>query len=102
MPRIDQKTCLKCTIAAGLEVVVIENLLEGDQVCTNLDLIRSKAMELGPDNIVAVLSTTSCFAPRAADDVIAIAKLCAELDIGHIINNAYGVQVSVHLSSTSS
>jgi len=29
---------------------------------------------------------------RAADDVVAVAKLCARLSVPHIINNAYGVQ----------
>ena len=29
---------------------------------------------------------------RAADDVVAIAQVCARLDVPHIINNAYGVQ----------
>ena len=76
-----------------MEVVVIENLLIGEQLCTNLDQIQAKVLELGADTIVAVLSTTSCFAPRAGDDVIQIAKLCRNLNIGHIINNAYGVQV---------
>jgi len=48
---------------------------------------------LGAENIVAVLSTTSCFAPRAADSVVELAKLCRSRGIGHVINNAYGVQV---------
>lgn len=29
---------------------------------------------------------------RACDDVVGVAKLCARLDIPHVINNAYGVQ----------
>lgn len=57
--------------------------------------MRNKILELGKANIVAVLSTTSCFAPRAGDDVVQIAKLCQELEIGHVINNAYGVQVKL-------
>jgi hypothetical protein len=37
-PRIDQKTCLKAIHAAGLKPVVIENVLEGDEVCYSLPL----------------------------------------------------------------
>lgn len=68
-------------------------VLEGDQLCTDMPGLEAKIRELGPSQIVAVLSTTSCFAPRAADDLVAIAKLCAREDIGHVVNNAYGVQV---------
>lgn len=44
--------------------------------------------------IACVLSVTSCFAPRAPDDIPAIAELCASYDIPHIVNNAYGTQSS--------
>lgn len=43
--------------------------------------------------VACVVTTTSCFAPRAADDVVAVAKLCQAAGVAHIINNAYGVQV---------
>ena len=33
----------------------------------------------------------SCFAPRAADRIIDIAKLCKTLNLPHMINNAYGL-----------
>ncbi len=46
---------------------MIENLLEGDQLRTNVDGIESSIEELRPENIVCVLTTTSCFAPRAID-----------------------------------
>ena len=39
-----------------------------------------------------MVSSTSCFAPRASDDVEAIAKLCQKYNVAHVINNAYGVQ----------
>ena len=91
-PRIDQKTCLKAVVSAGLEPVVIQNLLCGDQLSTDMDAIVAQVEQLGADNIVCVVSTTSCFAPRGADKVVEIAKLCTTTGIGHIINNAYGVQ----------
>ena len=93
MCRIDQKTCVKCITAAGLEVVVIPLVKQGDQLCTDLQEMEVTMDRLGTDSIVAVLSTTSCFAPRAADSVVEIAKLCRGRGIGHVINNAYGVQV---------
>ena len=47
---------------------------------------------LGADNVVAVVTTTSCFAPRASDDIVAVAQLCAAAGVPHVVNNAYGVQ----------
>ncbi|OQS06834.1 o-phosphoseryl-tRNA(Sec) selenium transferase-like [Thraustotheca clavata] len=93
-PRIDQKSCFKSMITAGLEPVVIENIREGDELRTNLEAIEEKVKELGPENILCVLSTTSCFAPRGYDRVEEIAQICAKYDIGHVINNAYGLQSS--------
>ena len=46
------------------------------------------------DEIACVLTTTSCFAPRACDDVEGVAALCRAHGIPHVINNAYGVQSS--------
>ena len=91
-PRIDQKTCLKAITAAGLEAVPLPLLLEGDQLVTDVEGLRRRLEELGPDSVAAVVTTTSCFAPRAADDVVAVAKLCQAAGVGHVINNAYGVQ----------
>ena len=86
--------------------------IKGDQLETDLDAIRAIITEKSKENIFCVMSTTrfifhdsylmsinycqckhSCFAPRGADDVEAIARLCKELDIPHIVNNAYGIQV---------
>ena len=39
-PRIDQKTCLKCISTCGLIPIVIENLLEGDELRTNVEGIN--------------------------------------------------------------
>ena len=121
-PRIDQKTCLKAVIAANLEVwtfipsvdqhavrlgvppltlqhspvgqiVVVENVLEGDELRTDLESIQQHIARLGADAVVCVLTTTSCFAPRRSDSIVEVAKLCAATGVGHIVNNAYGVQV---------
>ena len=58
-----------------------------------MDALAAEITRLGPDNILCVCSTTSCFAPRGVDRVEEIAQLCKEQGIGHVINNAYGLQV---------
>lgn len=65
--RIDQKSCIKAIKAAGLELEVIPNLIEGDELRTNLEVLESTINKIGVDNILCVVSTTSCFAPRSPD-----------------------------------
>ncbi|KAL4159729.1 hypothetical protein PRNP1_000302 [Phytophthora ramorum] len=100
-PRIDQKSCFKSILAAGLTPLVLANILveeegkkPGGYLKTDLAGMAALMDEHGSDSIVAVMSTTSCFAPRAYDSVQDIAKLCQERNIAHLINNAYGVQAS--------
>nr|CAB3265975.1 O-phosphoseryl-tRNA(Sec) selenium transferase [Phallusia mammillata] len=93
-PRIDQKSCFKSMISAGFEPVVIENKLEGDELRTDLEMIKEKVKHLGSENVLCIHSTTSCFAPRVPDRLEEIAKICKENDIPHIVNNAYGLQSS--------
>ncbi|KAM4714889.1 O-phosphoseryl-tRNA(Sec) selenium transferase isoform 1-T2 [Anableps anableps] len=93
-PRIDQKSCFKSMITAGFEPVVVENVLEGDELRTDLEAIQSKIEELGAETVLCVHSTTSCFAPRVPDRLEELATMCAKYDIPHIVNNAYGVQSS--------
>lgn len=47
--------------------MVIQNLLEGEELRTDLGAVEQKIQELGPENILCVHSTTSCFAPRVPD-----------------------------------
>lgn len=47
--------------------MVIENVLEGDELRTDLEAVEKKIEELGAENILCVHSTTSCFAPRVPD-----------------------------------
>ncbi|KAF0692959.1 Aste57867_16005 [Aphanomyces stellatus] len=93
-PRIDQKSCFKSMVTAGLEPIMIENRLDGDELRTDLEALEAKILEVGAENILCVLSTTSCFAPRGYDRVEEIAQLCLKHEIGHVINNAYGLQSS--------
>ena len=58
---------LICPICLGYEVVVIENKLEGDELRTDMEAIEQKVQELGPESILCVMTTTSCFAPRVPD-----------------------------------
>lgn len=67
MPRIDQKSCIKSVVAAGFTPIIIENLLVGDELRTDLKTIEAKIVELEPENVACVFSVTSCFAPRASD-----------------------------------
>ncbi|KAJ8007793.1 hypothetical protein DPEC_G00097880 [Dallia pectoralis] len=93
-PRIDQKSCFKAMITAGFEPVVVENVLEGDELRTDLEAVERKVHELGAENILCIHSTTSCFAPRVPDRLEELAIICAKYDIPHVVNNAYGVQSS--------
>lgn len=46
---------------------VVPPTLDGDQLSTNIEFIKARIESLGEDSILAVVSTTSCFAPRGAD-----------------------------------
>jgi O-phospho-L-seryl-tRNASec:L-selenocysteinyl-tRNA synthase len=89
--RIDQKSCFKAIQSAGLQCVVVPTTLEGDEVVTDLDAFK-KALADYQGKVLAVITTASCFAPRAPDKVDQVAKLCRDADVYHIINNAYGLQ----------
>lgn len=92
--RIDQKSCFKSIVTAGFVPVVVELLVCGDELRTDVASIEQKIAQLGPTNVAAVITCTSCFAPRAADDVPAVARVCREANVHHIVNNAYGIQSS--------
>ena len=92
-PRIDQKTCLKCIYTANLKPIVVQESLSGEELRT--DIFKIKEILEDPEQrpkILCVLSTTSCFAPRAYDNIVEIAELCKLHNVAHIINNAYGLQ----------
>ncbi|XP_069195143.1 O-phosphoseryl-tRNA(Sec) selenium transferase isoform X2 [Procambarus clarkii] len=93
-PRIDQKSCFKSIITAGFQPIVVENSLVGDELRTDLAEIRRQIVFLGPETIAAVMTTTSCFAPRGIDKLEEVARLCEEFGVPHLINNAYGLQSS--------
>lgn len=91
--RIDQKSCFKAITSAGLDCIVVPTKMEGDQVVTDIQAMEAAFEEHG-DKILAVITTTSCFAPRVPDSVDQVAKLCEKRNVNHVINNAYGLQCS--------
>lgn len=72
----------------------MENVLEGDELRTDLVQIEESIRQHGASNVLCVMTTTSCFAPRGCDRVVQVAEMCDKYNIGHIINNAYGLQSS--------
>ena len=89
--RIDQKSCLKAILAAGFQPVVIPTLREGDEVRTDISAMQ-RSLEIHKGNVVAVITTTSGFAPRVPDAIDDVAKMCDNYQVPHVINNAYGLQ----------
>ena len=58
--RIDQKSCFKSILTAGLEPVVVELTKRGEELVTDLEGIREEIDRLGPDNVLAVMTCTRC------------------------------------------
>lgn len=54
--------------------------------------LEAQLAALGAERVLCVLSSTSCFAPRAPDKLVPIARLCMASGVPHVVNNAYGVQ----------
>lgn len=94
--RIDQKSCFKAIGAAGLEPLVVElkPIADSDALGTDLDAMRAAIDSVSAEQVLCICSTTSTFAPRVPDSVDEIAILAKELDVPHVINNAYGLQCS--------
>jgi O-phospho-L-seryl-tRNASec:L-selenocysteinyl-tRNA synthase len=90
--RIDQKSCFKAMCSAGFTPVVIELVQEGDELRTDVDAIERAVRELGADSVLCVVTTSSCFAPRGIDRLPDVARLCCDLGVAHVVNNAYGLQ----------
>ena len=63
--RIDQKSCLKSILAAGFEPIIINNKTteEDDAISCDLNDLEEK-LKKHDGEILAVMATTSCFAPR--------------------------------------
>ena len=120
--RIDQKSCYKAIVAAGLQCIVIPTRIDQDAVVTDIAALERAIQTYTPARILAVITTTSCFAPRVPDQVDVVAKLIqqynnninnnchmqeglnehgiddddddADKHMYHVINHAYGLQCS--------
>ena len=46
---------------------------------TDVAAVRAAVDRVGGESVVAVLTTTSCFAPRGPDDLPAVAAICKEV-----------------------
>lgn len=87
-PRVDHSSPLKGMQLAGMKVKMVDSQVSRDAVRVPIN----KVSEAVDEETAAIVSTTTFFPPREPDDVKAIAKLAAEENVFHIINNAYGVQ----------
>ena len=54
-----------------------------------------RALQQHQNEILCVISTTSCFAPRRPDSLKAIGELCSRYNALHLVNNAYGLQSGI-------
>ncbi|KAH7729097.1 CRE-SECS-1 protein [Aphelenchoides avenae] len=91
--RIDQKSCYKCILTAGFSVECVEPMRDpdSDSLVTDVSKVECLLKE-DADNILCVITTTSCFAPRAPDNLPEVALLCKQYNVPHMVNNAYGLQ----------
>lgn len=99
--RIDQKSCFKAILSAGLKCIVLPTKKnpDTDEVSTDLDALHEALIAHG-NRVLAVLTTTSCFCPRVPDEVDKAAKLILNFNkdqpggagVSHVINHAYGLQ----------
>lgn len=95
MSRIDQKSCLKSVGLAGCSPLILElKTLENGSLRTDLNELEVLLQKHRETGFLAVLSCTSCFAPREPDRVVEVAQLCEKFGVPHVINNAYGLQSS--------
>ena len=90
--RIDQKSCFKSILTANLEPIIIEQVKNNDYLQTDLNEFERQIQQINSNEICCIISTTSCFAPRAIDNIQCLSNLCQTYSIPHLINNAYGLQ----------
>lgn len=92
--RIDQKSCFKSITTAGLTPIIIDTVKRNEQdgLFTDLGKFEENLSCTDREEILCIMSTTSCFGPRNCDDIINLAGLAAKFDVPHVVNNAYGLQ----------
>ena len=90
--RVDQKTCLKSILTSGLTPLILPPRMEGDELITDMEGLTTLLSSTPASEILCILPTTSVFAPRLPDDIVAISRIAKRYDIPVIVNNAYGLQ----------
>lgn len=101
--RIDQKSCFKSILTAGLTPIIVElsvikrGEFEFDLVAER-ENFEAAISGIDTSKILCVMSTTSCFAPRRPDDLEMISEFAKKHNIFHLVNNAYGLQSSSMIS----
>lgn len=65
----------------------------GDELRTDVSSLEALLVKHG-NHVFCCVTTASCFAPRAPDSFEAVARLCSKYEVGHVVNNAYGLQCS--------
>ena len=58
--------------------MVIENILEGDELRTDIHSLEGHVKTLGEESVLCVLTTTSCFAPRTPDKLATLSQFMVE------------------------
>jgi O-phospho-L-seryl-tRNASec:L-selenocysteinyl-tRNA synthase len=48
----------------------VAGVLHGDEVRADVSAVKDAVAALGADQVLCVISTTSCFAPRGADKYV--------------------------------
>eukprot|EP00736_Rhodelphis_marinus_P011757 Rmarinus@m.21036 len=90
--RVDQKSCLKSILTVGCEPIIVNNKIQDDEVITDVEGLEQALLDSDLNDVLCVVTTTSCFAPRAPDAIVKVARLCRQKCVPHIVNNAYGLQ----------
>lgn len=57
--------------------MVVRNTLDGDELRAEVDAVARAVEEVGVENVLCVITTTSCFAPRGADRCVCVCARCA-------------------------
>ncbi|KAL0246924.1 hypothetical protein GEMRC1_008130 [Eukaryota sp. GEM-RC1] len=95
--RCDQKSVPKAIITGGFNLVVIEQVVVDDECVSDLDSLQE--VMSNREDVLAVVSTTSCFVPRGCDDVLKIGRMCRENEVFHVVNSAYGLNSSLSVKA---
>lgn len=67
--------------------MIIENLLVGDHLETDLFSIKETIEDKGRENILCIMSTTTCFAPRIPDKYVTFMLGITRLELERAIKH---------------